>query len=62
MTSRLIAAVPQLASLDIEKSLAFFERLRFTRLHASREYGVARRDSVSIHNDGNLVTFNEAAS
>jgi hypothetical protein len=49
MTSRLIAAIPKLASLDIERSLAFFERLGFTRLHASREYGVARRDSVSIH-------------
>jgi hypothetical protein len=49
MTSRLIAAVPKLASLNIEKSLAFFERLGFNRLHTSREYGVARRDSVSIH-------------
>jgi len=49
MTSRLIAAIPKLASLDIERSLAFFERLGFQRLHTSREYGVARRDSVSIH-------------
>ena len=49
MTSRLTAAVPKLASLDIERSLAFFERLGFKRLHTSREYGVARRDSVSVH-------------
>jgi hypothetical protein len=49
MTSRLVAAIPKLASLDIERSLTFFERLGFKRLHASREYGVARRDSVSIH-------------
>jgi len=49
MTSRLIAAIPKLASLDIERSLAFFERLGFKRLHSSREYGVARRDSVSVH-------------
>ena len=49
MTARLIAAIPKLASLDIERSLTFFERLGFKRLHASREYGVARRDSVSIH-------------
>src|SRR5688572_30918659 len=49
MTSRLVAATPKLASLDIERSLAFFEQLGFERLHASREYGVARRDSVSLH-------------
>lgn len=49
MTARLIAAIPKLASLDIERSLAFFERLGFERLHASREYGVVKRDEVSIH-------------
>ena len=49
MPPRLIAAVPKLASLDIERSLAFFERLGFKRLHASREYGVVRRDEVSVH-------------
>lgn len=47
--SRLLAAVPKLASLDIERSLAFFERLGFERLHASPEYGVARRDAVFLH-------------
>ena len=49
MTPRLIAAIPKLASLDIERSLTFFERLGFKRLHASPEYGVVRRDNVSIH-------------
>ena len=41
--------MPKLASLNIERSLTFFERLGFKRLHASREYGIARRDGVSIH-------------
>ena len=49
MTPRLVAAIPKLASLDVERSLAFFDRLGFTRLYTSREYGVTRRDSVSIH-------------
>ena len=49
MTARLVAATPKLASLDIERSLAFFERLGFKQLHASRDYGVARRDGVSVH-------------
>lgn len=49
MSARLVAAIPKLASLDVERSLTFFERLGFTRLHTSREYGVARRDSVSVH-------------
>ena len=49
MTARLVAATPKLASLDIERSLAFFERLGFKQLHASRNYGVARRDGVSVH-------------
>jgi len=49
MTSRLVAAIPKLASLDVERSLTFFERLGFKTLHASREYGVTRRDSVSVH-------------
>ena len=49
MTARLVAAIPKLASLDVERSLTFFEQLGFKRLHTSREYGVARRDSVSVH-------------
>ena len=46
---RFVAAIPKLASLDVERSLTFFERLGFQRLHTSREYGVARRDGVSVH-------------
>lgn len=49
MTARLIAAVPKLASLDIERSLAFFERLGFKRVYATPEYGVITRDAVSLH-------------
>lgn len=49
MTARLVAAIPKLASLDVGRSLTFFERLGFETLHASREYGVARRDNVSVH-------------
>jgi len=46
---RLISAIPKLASLDIAKSLAFFERLGFSRRFASSNYGVAERDGVAIH-------------
>jgi hypothetical protein len=49
VTARLIAAIPKLASLDVERSMSFFERLGFQRLHSSPEYGVARRDNVSVH-------------
>lgn len=49
MTPRLIAAIPKLASLDIEESLTFFERLGFSRKVARSEYGVAERDGVAIH-------------
>lgn len=49
MTSRLVAATPKLASLDVKRSLTFFEQLGFKTLHTSREYGVAQRDSVSLH-------------
>ena len=49
MTARLIDATPKLASLDIERSLMFFERLGFKRLQTSTDYSVARRDSVSVH-------------
>lgn len=49
MTARLVAAIPKLASLDVGKSLAFFKRLGFDALHESPDYGVVRRDGVSIH-------------
>jgi hypothetical protein len=49
MASRLLTAIPKLASLDIEKSLTFFERLGFARRFESSSYGVAERDNVAIH-------------
>lgn len=49
MASRLIAAIPKLASLNIEESLTFFERLGFSRKVARADYGVAERDGVAIH-------------
>jgi catechol 2,3-dioxygenase-like lactoylglutathione lyase family enzyme len=49
MAPVLIAAIPKLASLDVPRSVAFFEKLGFKALHTSREYGVIRRDSVSLH-------------
>jgi hypothetical protein len=39
MTPRLIAAIPKLASLDIERSLAFYESLGFTRRGNYPDYG-----------------------
>ncbi|MGE5095387.1 MAG: bleomycin resistance protein [Betaproteobacteria bacterium] len=49
MPSRLVAAMPKLASLDIGRSLTFFERLGFRTVHASPQYGVVSRDGVSLH-------------
>lgn len=45
----MVAASPKLASLDIERSLAFCEALGFRRIHAASDYGVVRRDDVSLH-------------
>ena len=49
MTSRLVAAIPKLASLDIERSLAFFERLGFERKGSYPDYGIIQRDGLQIH-------------
>ena len=49
MTTRLIAAIPKLASLDIERSLVFFERLGFTRRGSYPDYGIVERDGVQLH-------------
>ena len=46
---RLVGAIPKLASLDIEESLAFFERLGFRRTFCTADYGVVERDGVAIH-------------
>jgi catechol 2,3-dioxygenase-like lactoylglutathione lyase family enzyme len=49
MPPRLIAAIPKLASLDIQRSLAFFEGLGFTRRGTYPDYGIVERDGVQIH-------------
>jgi catechol 2,3-dioxygenase-like lactoylglutathione lyase family enzyme len=49
MPARLLAAIPKLASLDIERSLAFCENLGFTRVGAYPDYGMVERDGVQIH-------------
>jgi catechol 2,3-dioxygenase-like lactoylglutathione lyase family enzyme len=48
---RLTAAVPVLASLDIERSVQFYTtRLGFTKVHAAAGvYGIVSRDGVEIH-------------
>ena len=40
MPSRLKAAIPKLASLNIERSVAFFEHLGFTRRYSDKDYPV----------------------
>lgn len=49
MSPRLVAAIPKLASLDLERSLAFFERLGFKRRGFYPDYGIIERDGVQIH-------------
>ncbi len=49
MSSRLIAAIPKLASLDIERTLAFFKKLGFKRGGSYPDYGIVVRDGVQIH-------------
>ena len=49
MSPRLVAAIPKLASLDIERSLAFFEQLGFKRVGSYPDYGIIERDGVQIH-------------
>lgn len=49
MFVRLVAAIPKLASLDIERSLTFFEALGFNRRNAYPDYGIAECDGVQLH-------------
>ena len=49
MAPRLKVGIPKLASLDIERSLAFFQRLGFERCGAYPDYGIVRRDGVELH-------------
>lgn len=47
---RIVRAVPKLASLDIDRTLAFWsEKLGFERVSTSGEHGVAERDGVQVH-------------
>lgn len=47
--TRLDSAVPKLASLNIERSLAFFARLGFSKAATYPDYGIVQRDGVQIH-------------
>lgn len=42
-------AIPKFASLNIERSLAFFEGLGFVRGGAYPNYGIVSRDGVQLH-------------
>ena len=47
--TRLDSAVPKLASMNIERSLAFFARLGFSKVSMYPDYGIVQRDGVQIH-------------
>jgi hypothetical protein len=49
MPPRFLAAIPKLASLDIERSLGFFEGLGFARRGDHPDYGIVERDGIQIH-------------
>jgi catechol 2,3-dioxygenase-like lactoylglutathione lyase family enzyme len=44
-----ISAIPKLASLDIQRSIAFFEKLGFTKAAHYPDYGIVQQDAVQIH-------------
>lgn len=46
---RLLAAIPKLASLDLERTLAFYEGLGFRRHGDYPDYGIVDRDGVQLH-------------
>jgi hypothetical protein len=43
------SAIPKLASLDIQRSIAFFEKLGFTKSAHYPDYGIVQQDAVQIH-------------
>jgi hypothetical protein len=49
MHAWLKTAIPKLASLDIERSVAFFERLGFKRIAVHPTVAMVCRDDVDIH-------------
>jgi hypothetical protein len=44
-----LSAIPKLASLDIQRSIAFFEKLGFTKSAHFPDYGIVTQDAVQIH-------------
>lgn len=44
-----LSAIPKLASLDIQRSIAFFEKLGFTQAAQYPDYGIVQQDGVQIH-------------
>jgi hypothetical protein len=49
MPPRFVTAIPKLASLNVERSLVFFEGLGFKRKGSYPDYGIIERDGVQIH-------------
>lgn len=49
MHAWLKTAIPKLASLDIERSVTFFEQLGFTRTAVYSTVAMVTRDNVDIH-------------
>jgi hypothetical protein len=49
MPVQFITAIPKLASLNIERSVAFFLRLGFTQSAVYPDYGIVQRDEVQLH-------------
>jgi catechol 2,3-dioxygenase-like lactoylglutathione lyase family enzyme len=46
---RLIAAIPKLPSMSIERSIDFYAQLGFAKLASFPDYGIVERDDVQIH-------------
>ena len=44
-----INAIPKLASMDIQRSIAFYEKLGFTQFAHYPDYAIVAQDGVQIH-------------
>jgi hypothetical protein len=44
-----ISAIPKLASLDIQRSITFYEKLGFAQSAHYPDYGIVEQDGVQIH-------------
>lgn len=49
MTFRLQSAIPKLASLDLARTLEYYDRIGFAAEKVGEDYGIARRDDIEIH-------------